>query len=37
MISTRVHQAAEGFDEVVAKADGDFASPGLKTVSVIRG
>ncbi|MDF1553495.1 MAG: hypothetical protein P1P84_10560 [Deferrisomatales bacterium] len=36
MISTQVHQAVEGFDEVVAEADGDFASSGLKTVSVIR-
>lgn len=36
MISSQVHQAVEGFDEVVAKGDGDFAGSGLKQPSVIR-
>jgi mRNA interferase MazF len=35
-ISTQVHQAVPGFDEVVSHADADFAGSGLLADSVIR-
>ena len=36
MISTQLHQAVEGFDEIVSERDLDFALSGLKLSSVIR-
>lgn len=36
MISSQVRQHIEGFDEVVAEEDPDFAESGLKVTSVIR-
>jgi mRNA interferase MazF len=36
MVSSRVDQAIEGFDEVVSTRDDDFAGSGLKVSSVIR-
>jgi mRNA interferase MazF len=36
MISSRVQQCIEGFDEIVAEEDDDFARSGLKVTSVIR-
>ena len=36
MVSSRLYQAAEGFDDVVTPADDDFASSGLRAASVIR-
>jgi len=36
MISSRLHQYIEGFDEVVKEGDEDFEQSGLKLVSVIR-
>lgn len=35
-ISTQVHQAVPGFDEVVSRTDADFAGSGLLADSVIR-
>ena len=35
-ISTQLHQAAKGFDEVIAPGDADFAVSGLKAASLIR-
>ena len=35
-VSTQLHQAVAEFDEVIAKADSDFAASGLVTDSVIR-
>ena len=35
-LSTRTHQAAEGFDEIIAPGDDDFESSGVKVESVIR-
>jgi mRNA interferase MazF len=35
-VSTQVHQAVPGFDEVVARSDADFAGSGLLADSVIR-
>ena len=35
-ISTQVHQAVRGFDEVVTAADDDFSGSGLKGTSIIR-
>lgn len=35
-ISTQLHQAVPGFDEIVSKADVDFADSGLLSSSVIR-
>lgn len=36
MLSSRLHQAEPGFDEIVASQDPDFAATGLKVPSVIR-
>lgn len=36
MISSRLHQWIEGFDEKIIETDSDFANSGLKTASVIR-
>lgn len=36
MISSRVRQQIDGFDEVIEEDDADFGSSGLKTASVIR-
>jgi len=36
MLSSRIAQAIDGFDEVVAEADDDFAGSGLKIRSVVR-
>ena len=36
MISSRLHQHLDGFDEVVNASDDDFDRSGLKTTSVIR-
>jgi mRNA interferase MazF len=35
-VSSQVHQAAAGFDEVIEPAHADFAASGLKAASVIR-
>ena len=35
-ISTQIHQAVRGFDEVVARTDSDFLGSGLVTDSVVR-
>ncbi len=35
-ISTRLHQAVPGFDEVISRTDADFAGSGLLADSVIR-
>jgi mRNA interferase MazF len=35
-ISTQVHQAVPGFDEIVEEANADFATSGLRASSVIR-
>ena len=36
MVSSRMEQAEEGFDEIVAPSDSDFAASGLKAPSVLR-
>lgn len=36
MISSRVRQQIDGFDEVIEEDDADFGSSGLKTANVIR-
>jgi mRNA interferase MazF len=36
MVSSQLHQAEPGFDEVVAVSDNDFAATGLKVSSVLR-
>ncbi len=36
MISAQLHQTTQGFDDVVAATDVDFAASGLKRTSVIR-
>ncbi len=36
MISSRLHQAVRGIDEIVLERDADFAATGLKTASVVR-
>lgn len=36
MVTSKVHQAIEGFDEIVATDDFDYAISGLKATSVIR-
>jgi mRNA interferase MazF len=36
MVSSRVDQTIEGFDEIISAADVDFAVSGLKVSSVIR-
>ncbi|MGC8492537.1 MAG: type II toxin-antitoxin system PemK/MazF family toxin [Syntrophobacteraceae bacterium] len=36
MISSRLHQALSGLDEVVSEADSDFLLSGLKSASLIR-
>lgn len=36
MVSSQVHQAEAGLDEVVSPTDNDFASSGLKVPSVLR-
>ena len=36
MISSQLHQAVRGFDEVVAEDDADFATSGLKATSLVR-
>jgi len=35
-VSTQLHQAVQGFDEVIQRSDSDFANTGLKTASLIR-
>jgi mRNA interferase MazF len=35
-VSTQLHQAVHGFDEVIAATHGDFASSGLHATSLIR-
>ncbi|MBI5142432.1 MAG: type II toxin-antitoxin system PemK/MazF family toxin [Nitrospirae bacterium] len=35
-ISTRLHQAVPGFDEIISENDADFADSGLLTDSVVR-
>jgi len=35
-ISAQVHQAVQGFDEVVSRGDSDFGTSGLVAASVIR-
>ncbi len=35
-ISTQIHQAVTGFDEVIISADDDFSSSGLAADSIIR-
>ena len=35
-ISTQLHQRIEGFDEIVAPSDADYASSGLRAASLIR-
>jgi mRNA interferase MazF len=35
-ISTQIHQAVAGFDEVIARTDADFAESGLVVDSVVR-
>ena len=35
-VSSRLHQATQGVDELVSGADGDYAQTGLVTPSVIR-
>lgn len=35
-ISTQLHQAVPGFDEVVSRGDSDFSASGLVAASVIR-
>ena len=35
-ISTQLHHATKGFDEIIGAADPDFPSSGLRTESVIR-
>jgi mRNA interferase MazF len=35
MVSSKIDQAAAGFDEVLAPADGDFAASGLKVPSAL--
>lgn len=36
MVSSRLHQAVSGFDEILRDSDPDFALSGLKVTSVIR-
>jgi mRNA interferase MazF len=36
MLSLRVDQSLDGFDEMISKEDGDFATSGLKISSVLR-
>jgi mRNA interferase MazF len=36
MVSSRMEQAEEGFDEIVVPGDSDFAARGLKAPSVLR-
>ena len=36
MVSSQLHQAEPGFDEIVATSDPDFQATGLKTASVLR-
>jgi mRNA interferase MazF len=35
-VSTQLHQAVAGFDEIIAPTDADFRTSGLKTPSVVR-
>jgi mRNA interferase MazF len=35
-LSTQLHQEVKGFDELISPSDGDFASSGLKSESLIR-
>ena len=35
-VSTQLHQAAKGFDELISPMDADFSASGLKGESVIR-
>jgi mRNA interferase MazF len=35
-VSTQLHQAVKGFDEVIAATDADFVSSGLRAESLIR-
>jgi mRNA interferase MazF len=35
-VSSQIHQAVVGFDEIIESADPEFAASGLKTASVIR-
>lgn len=35
-VSTQLHQAVTGFDEVIRAADSDFAASGLRSDSLIR-
>lgn len=36
MISSQLHQAEPGFDEIIAQKDTDYATSGLKVSSVLR-
>ncbi|HYW34121.1 MAG TPA: type II toxin-antitoxin system PemK/MazF family toxin [Balneolaceae bacterium] len=36
MISSKLHQKVDDFDEIVAEEDSDFKKTGLKTASLIR-
>jgi mRNA interferase MazF len=36
MVSSQLHQAEPGLDEIVASSESDFAATGLKTSSVLR-
>jgi mRNA interferase MazF len=36
VISTQLHQAVDGFDEIISENDPDYAASGLKMDSVIR-
>ena len=36
MVSSRLHQAEPGFDEMLVPGEADFADSGLKTASVLR-
>ena len=36
MVSSQLHQAIEGFDEIIAQDDADYGASGLKSASVIR-
>ncbi len=36
MVSTQLHQAVDGFDEIISSAAEDFVATGLKTESLIR-